>query len=102
MIDPSLPPAAAGLSPSSDASGGPEESLREAARAFEAAFLAEMLKHGGLGETPEAFGGGAGEGQFAGLLREAQARQLAEGGGLGLAEYIVTAMKRGPHAQTGR
>lgn len=60
-----------------------------AARAFEAAFLAEMLKHTGLGEAPEGFGGGVGEDQFAGFLREAQARQMAQAGGIGIAEYVL-------------
>jgi Rod binding domain-containing protein len=66
--------------------------MREAARAFEAAFLAEMLKHSGLGETPEAFGGGVGERQFASLMREAQARHMAEAGGIGLAEQIFESL----------
>jgi hypothetical protein len=66
--------------------------LREAARAFEAAFLAEMLKHTGIGETPEGFGGGAGEAQFSSLLVAAQAREMAEKGGIGLSEHILRAM----------
>jgi len=70
--------------------------MREAARAFEAAFLAEMLDHAGLGETPEGFGGGAGEAQFAGLLREAQARHMTEAGGIGLAEVVFRAMTERP------
>jgi Rod binding domain-containing protein len=64
-------------------------SAEKAAQAFEAAFLAEMLKHAGVGEAPEGFGGGAGEDQFAGFLREAQAREMAAAGGIGIAEYIL-------------
>jgi Rod binding domain-containing protein len=70
-----------------------EEALREAARAFEAAFLSEMLRHSGHGRTPEAFGGGIGEEQFASLLTDAQASEMAQSGGVGLAEYIVTSLR---------
>lgn len=63
--------------------------LREAAVAIEASFLREMLAAAGLGRVPSAFGGGEGEGQFASFLLEAQARHLAEAGGVGLAESIL-------------
>jgi hypothetical protein len=86
-----LPPGAA-LRPSRAAEEAAREAMREAARAFEAAFLAEMLKHAGLGETPDAFGGGVGEDQFASLMREAQARHMAESGGIGIAEQVFEAM----------
>lgn len=71
----------------------PEDVLREAARAFEAAFLAEMLKHSGLSQSPEGFGGGIGEEQFSGFLREAQAKEMAEAGGIGLAEHIFRSLQ---------
>jgi flagellar protein FlgJ len=73
---------------------GADEGLRAAAEAFEAAFLAEMLQHTGLNTMPAAFGGGAGEEAFAGLLTEQYARLLAEGGGIGLAEQIFTVLKK--------
>jgi len=97
MADPvSLPlapaEAAPGAQPRREAEGASREAMRRAARAFEAAFLAEMLKHSGLGEPPQAFGGGIGEQQFAGLMRQAQARHLAEAGGIGLAEHVFEAM----------
>lgn len=79
--------------PRNVAQGAADAALRDAAQAFEAAFLTEMLKHAGLGDTPEAFGGGVGEEQFAGFLREAQAQELAASGGIGLAEYIFDALK---------
>lgn len=66
--------------------------LRSVAQAFEAAFLAEMLKSAGVGETPDAFGGGAGEDQFASFLREEHARLMTEAGGIGLAEQLFEAM----------
>lgn len=70
-----------------------DKRLREVAGKFEAAFLSEMLKHAGLGKPSEAFGGGAGEEQFASLLRDAQADALADRGGIGLAESIFHALK---------
>jgi Rod binding domain-containing protein len=70
-----------------------EQAMRDAAQELEATFLAEMLKSAGVGETPEAFGGGAGEDQFASMLRLEQARQLAATGGIGLAEAIFNSLK---------
>jgi flagellar protein FlgJ len=37
-----------------------EDQLMAVAQSLEAAFLSEMLKSAGIGETPEEFGGGAG------------------------------------------
>lgn len=76
---------------------GSEPALRQAARDLEAAFLAEMLKFAGVGESPDAFGGGAGEEQFCSLLVDAQARAIAENGGIGLAESIFEALKVTQH-----
>ena len=67
--------------------------LREAAQKLEATFLAEMLKSAGLGATRDAFGGGIGEDQFSSFLRDAQAREMAAAGGIGLAEALFEAMK---------
>jgi flagellar protein FlgJ len=41
-----------------------------------------------------AFGGGAGEAQFASFLTQEHARLLAERGGIGLAEGIYRALRR--------
>lgn len=68
------------------------EVLLDKAQELEASFLAEMLAHTGLGETEGAFGGGAGEQQFASFLRQEQARLMVEKGGLGLAELIFRSM----------
>jgi Rod binding domain-containing protein len=65
-----------------------------AARRFEAAFLAEMLKHTGLNATSATFGGGAGEEAFASLLTDEYARLLAERGGIGLAEQVFELLKQ--------
>lgn len=74
-----------------------ERKLRDAALELEANFLAEMLKAAGVGETPEAFGGGAGEDQFSSILRLEQARQMAANGGVGLTEMIFEALKERAH-----
>lgn len=84
-------PAAAPGAPASPG-GDREASLRKAAEAFEAAFLAEMLRHTGLGHLPESFNGGAGEAAFAGTLVEAYAKEIAASGGVGLAEQIYRSL----------
>ncbi|WP_417806551.1 rod-binding protein [Thioclava sp.] len=70
-----------------------EETMRAAAIELEANFLAEMLKHAGLGEMEGAFSGGVGEEQFASFLRQEQSQLMAGAGGIGLAETIFEAMK---------
>ena len=67
--------------------------LLEAAQKLEAGFLAEMLKSAGLGAVPEQFGGGAGEEHFASFMIEAQAREMVQAGGMGLAQSLFEAMK---------
>lgn len=78
---------------SADDTAGRDAKLREAARELEATFLAEMLKAAGVGQTPEAFGGGAGEEQFSSFLRLEQARAMVSAGGIGLAESLFEALK---------
>lgn len=70
-----------------------EARLMAQAVALEGAFLAEMLRHAGLGKPPEHLGGGAGEDQFASFLRAAQADAMARRGGIGLAEHLFNGMK---------
>jgi len=67
--------------------------IMDAAKSLEASFLAEMLKSAGLGEIKTSFGGGAGEAQFASFLRQAQAENMVEAGGIGLAEAFFETMK---------
>ncbi|MEO1238625.1 MAG: rod-binding protein [Pseudomonadota bacterium] len=69
--------------------------LQDAAKDLEAAFLAEMLKAAGLGETPSAFGGGVGEDQFASFLRQEQAKAMVDAGGIGLAEQLFESLTKG-------
>lgn len=70
-----------------------DANLRDAAQKLEATFLAEMLKSAGLGAPRDEFGGGHGEDQFASFLREAQAKEMVNAGGIGLAEALFEAMK---------
>jgi peptidoglycan hydrolase FlgJ len=70
----------------------PEGPLYAAAQKLEAAFLAEMLKSAGLGQSPQTFGGGIGEEQFGSFLREQQAMRMVEAGGIGLAQSLFVAL----------
>jgi Rod binding domain-containing protein len=83
------------MNPSPSQTPAPQqgEELMNAAKQLEASFLAEMLKSAGLGETPEAFGGGSGEGQFSSLLVQAQAETMVEAGGIGLAQQLFETLK---------
>jgi Rod binding domain-containing protein len=82
------------LAHSLSATATAEPALHRAAVELEAAFLAEMLKHAGLGEAGDSFGGGAGEEAFASFAVAEQARILAENGGIGLAEHLFRALAR--------
>lgn len=70
-----------------------DPALWAAAQKLEASFLAEMLKSTGLGEMPDAFGGGVGEEQFASFMRQANAEQMVKAGGIGLAQSIFESLK---------
>ena len=70
-----------------------DAALRGAAQKLEATFLAEMLKAAGLGESRSGFGGGTGEDQFSSFLVQAQAEEMVEAGGIGLAEALFDALK---------
>lgn len=70
----------------------PSHTQIEAGQRMEAHFLAEMLSFTGLNATPEGFGGGEGEDQFASFLRREQADQITQAGGIGLAEVIAKAL----------
>ncbi len=87
-LSPSLP------TPGADTANPParEVALRDAAEELEAAFLAEMLKQARFGEARGAFGGGAGEEQFASFLRLEHARAMAASGGIGLAENLFRSL----------
>lgn len=69
-----------------------DEALRAVARKLEAGFLAEMLRHTGLGAQSGEFGGGTGEDQFASFHRHAMAERMVQSGGIGLAESLHRAL----------
>jgi Rod binding domain-containing protein len=71
-----------------------EHAARAAARAFEAAYLAEMLKYTGVNSLPSGFGGGAGEEAFSSFLTQEYARLMAERGGIGIAEQVFHVLKQ--------
>lgn len=67
--------------------------MRQTAEAFEASFLAQMLKPMFEGLSTEApFGGGEAEGTWRGFLVEAMAKQAVRAGGIGLADQVVAGM----------
>ena len=69
------------------------ERMRETAAAFEASFLAQMLKPMFEGLSTEApFGGGEAEGTWRGFLVEQIAKQTVRAGGIGLADQVVAQM----------
>jgi len=75
------------------AAPAPTEKMRETAAAFEASFLAQMLKpmFEGL-STDGPFGGGEAEGTWRGFMIEAMAKQTVKAGGIGLADQVVAQM----------
>lgn len=91
-LSPIPPPIPVTGRPAPGAAAATEAAERKTAQDFEAAFLAEMLKHTGINSTPESGGGGAGEDAFASFLTGEYARLLAERGGVGLAEQIFNAI----------
>ena len=63
-----------------------ESPLRSAAEKIETAFLSQMLKHSGVGET------GNSADQFLTFMHEAQAKAIVKSGGLGLTETLFHAL----------
>jgi len=84
----SLPLPAQALQTNTPAPVQRQNELRAAAQELEASFLAEMLRHTGIGEARKTGGGGAGEEAFAGFLADEYGEALAERGGIGLADRI--------------
>lgn len=92
----SIPPASTGTGINAPVPLAQSDRLTHLAHAFEAAMLTELLQAAGAGQTASAFGGGAGEEQFASFLLRAQAELIAERGGIGLAEMAMRAMMSAP------
>ena len=68
------------------------DELRALAKKFEASFLTEMLKHTGIGEAREAFGGGPGEQAFSEFLVREYAGKISETAAIGLADRVYSAL----------
>lgn len=75
------------------ATGAEDPELWRTAKAFETAFMAEMLKYSGLAETSESFSGGYGEDAFKSFMIEAYAESLTDSDALGLAKSIYAELK---------
>ncbi|HYC99504.1 rod-binding protein [Brevundimonas sp.] len=90
MSDLAVPPVLPQSVPSAPAATA---RMRETAEAFEASFLAQMLKPMFEGLSTEApFGGGEAEGTWRGFMIEAMAKQTVKAGGIGLADQVVAQM----------
>lgn len=90
---------AAGISAASPALSATDMRAREAARAsdaareFEAVFIAQMLAPlFSSVETPQIAGGGKSEEIFKSLLQESYAKAMAERGGFGIAAHVKSAL----------
>jgi len=75
------------------ATGTTDARLREAAMAFEAIYLAEMLTSMGVAREPETFGGGFGAEAFRSFLNEAYAERFVRRGGTGIAEMVYRQLR---------
>jgi flagellar protein FlgJ len=67
--------------------------IQDVALKFEAVFVAEMLRHTGLGEVRDTFGGGVGEAGFSGFLIQAYAEKISETGRLGIADGVYRSLE---------
>ena len=71
------------------------EQIEEAAREFEAMFIAEMMKPMFAGvETNGPFGGGKGEEIFRGVRLQEYGKQMSQTGQLGIADHVKQEMIR--------
>lgn len=84
----------AALPPGRGAAPAEADRLRAEAERFEAAFLAEMLRHAGFGKMPETFNGGAGEAAWAGSLVQEYANRIAAETRLGIAEQVYRSLSQ--------
>ncbi len=69
--------------------------IEEAAKEFEAVFMAEMLKPMFAGMSPDpTFGGGHAEEIFQGMMLQEYGNVMAEKGGVGLAKHVKAELIR--------
>ena len=92
-IDVSLPPLAATPAATSAAELAKRGQIKDSSQKFEASFLSSMLQEMFEGvDTSAPFGGGQGEAMFRSFLTDAMAKQMAKGGGLGIAAQVQREM----------
>ena len=77
-----------------------DQTLMSKARELEASFLSEMLGYAGLDDSKGSYFGTSGEDQFGSFLRDAQAKQMVDKGGIGLAEQLFHSLTRSQDGQT--
>jgi len=75
-------------------SGGLRQAAEVPSVEFEAAFLAEMLKHAGFGKALGSQAGAAGETGFSDLLVREIAMRIARSRPIGIAEMVDAALER--------
>lgn len=73
---------------------GDDAAMRQAAKAFESVFVAEMLKHAKLNEAAGPFSGGQAEDTFRMLMTREYADQMAQSESFGLASAIYAELKQ--------
>ena len=67
--------------------------MKQTAEAFEASFIAQMLRPMFEGLSTEApFGGGEAEATWRGFLLDEMGKQVARAGGVGLADHVMAQM----------
>jgi flagellar protein FlgJ len=91
----SMPVASLPTAGSTADSSSPQADDKTAASAkqFEAVFLSEMMSHMFEGvKTDSEFGGGQGEDMFKSLLTNEYGKQMANKGGIGIADQLQKAM----------
>ena len=101
MITP-IPTHAPNTSPAPATLSDKDQKLMAKARELETSFLSEMLNYAGLDGGSSDGGtsfGGPGEDQFGSFLRDAQARQMVDKGGIGLAEQLFHSLTRSQDGQ---
>lgn len=75
--------------PTNPAEAAKRAKIHETAQKFETQFLSIMVQQMFDGtDTPAPFGGGQGETMFRSFMTEAMAKQMSQGGGVGIADAV--------------
>ncbi len=69
--------------------------IKQAAMEFEQVFISQMLQHMFEGvNAPSLFGSGAGSTTYKKMLVDAYGKEMANAGGIGIADYMVAEFQR--------